>query len=412
MSLRYGLLGERLSHSFSKTIHEQLADYSYDLIEVVPDQLADFMTVRNFAAINVTIPYKESVIPFLDEIDERAAAIGAVNTIVNQNGRLVGHNTDFDGVAALLEKNGVSVKDKIVMVLGTGGTCKTVTAVLGALGAKKVLPVSRTGKNGALTYQKAICRDEVQIIFNTTPCGMFPLVDDAPIDLASFSQLEAVFDSVYNPLTTRLVQQARERGLVGDGGLYMLVTQAVKASEWFTGRPAKPGAAARVYSSLLCEKRNIVLTGMPGCGKSTVGQLLAKNCKMPLVDLDAEAERRLGRPIAQVFAEEGEEAFRRVETELCTVFGAKTGQIIATGGGTILKDENVAALRQNGLLFFIDSPLKALEIGQGRPLTPDRTALAKRYAERYERYCATADIIIRNDKTPCSAARKIREAAL
>lgn len=412
MSRRYGLIGEKLSHSFSKAIHEQLADYQYELIELSPDQLADFMTQKDFTAINVTIPYKQAVIPYLDEIDERAAGIGAVNTIVNKNGRLIGYNTDFDGVKALLDKNGTDVRGKTVLVLGTGGTCKTVTKVLEHLGAGKILPVSRSGKNGAITYSTALGREDVQIVFNTTPCGMYPHVEDEPIDLAAFPRLEAVFDAVYNPIATRLVQQGREMGLPADGGLYMLVTQAVRASELFLDKPAKPNATDRVYSNLLCEKRNIILTGMPGSGKSTVGKMLAKNSRKTLVDIDAEIERRAGRAICEIFEEKGEEAFRQMETELCREYGAKTGQIIATGGGTVLRDENVASLRQNGVLFFIDSPLENLQPGGGRPLSKNREALAKRYEERYHRYCSTADIIIRNDKTPCSAARKIREAAL
>lgn len=409
MTARYGLLGEHLGHSFSKLIHEQLADYTYDLIELAPDALAPFLQQKEFAALNVTIPYKEAVIPYLDEVDERAAAIGAVNTIVNRDGRLTGYNTDFDGVAALLEHNGVQPAGKTCLVLGTGGTCKTVSAVLRSLGAAQVLVASRSGKNGALTYPQAARRADVQLVFNTTPCGMYPNGDNAPIDLSAFPKLEAVLDAIYNPLRTRLVQQGTQLGAASAGGLYMLVAQAVAACEKFLDRPLAADSTRRIYRSMTAQKQNIVLIGMPGCGKSTVGRLLAKQTGRQLVDLDAQVTQLAGKSIPRIFEEDGEPAFRDLETQAARQVGEQTGLIIATGGGTVLRDENVAALRQNGWLVFLDRPLAQLQTGNGRPLSADFEALAQRYTERYPRYCATADWKLMPPTNSTASAALVKE---
>lgn len=408
MSLRYGLLGEKLGHSFSKVIHEQLADYTYDLIELPPDQLADFLRQKQFAAINVTIPYKEAVILHLDEVDDLAREIGAVNTIVNQNGRLIGHNTDFDGVKALLAKNGIDPAGKTALVLGTGGTCKTVSAVLRRLGAAKVLVASRSGKNGALTYPEAAAHAEVELVFNTTPCGMYPHTEEQAMDLQVFPKLGAVLDAVYNPLCPHLVQQGRQLGAVADGGLFMLVAQAVRACEWFTGSALPVGTTERVYRALWREKCSIVLIGMPGSGKSTVGKLLAKALDRPFVDMDREIVARAGQPIERLFAERGEPFFRDLESAVCRDFGKEPGLVIATGGGAILRDENLAALRENGLLVFLDRPLADLQTGHGRPLSADADALRRRFEERYDRYRTSADVIIRNDASPAQAVEQIK----
>ena len=410
MKKRYGLLGARLGHSFSKVIHERITGDNYDLIPLTEEEFDAFVPAREYAALNVTLPYKQRVIPFLDEVDERAAAIGAVNTVVNREGKLYGYNTDFDGVLGLMRRNGVDPAGKTVLILGTGGTHRTVTAVLRYCKAGEILVASRTGKNGALTYPQAMARKDVQIIINTTPCGMYPHVEDCPIELAGFPRLEAVLDVVYNPLRTRLVQNARALGITAEGGLYMLVEQAVCACERFYDKPLGSQVTDEIFGWLAGQKTNIVLTGMPGAGKSHIGRLLAEATGRALVDLDEEIVKTAGMPISEIFAKEGEAGFRDRETAELKKAAAQSGQIIATGGGAILRDENIAALKQNGLVFFIDRPLEALQTGHGRPLSADFEAVKKRYGERYDRYLSTADIQIENTGTPEEAALKIKEA--
>ncbi|MCI6639500.1 MAG: shikimate dehydrogenase [Pygmaiobacter massiliensis] len=412
MIQRYGLLGEHLSHSFSKQIHEQLADYTYDLIELAPDQLAGFLEQKAFQALNVTIPYKEAVIPFLDEIDPQAQAIGAVNTIVNKNGRLCGYNTDFDGMKALFSHSGTNPAGKVCLVLGTGGTSKTARAVLAHLGAREVLVASRTGKGSALTYQQASERSDIQIIVNATPCGMYPNAQDCPIDPGCFPKLEAALDAIYNPLRSRLVLRTQAAGHIAEGGLYMLVAQAVYACEKFLDHPLDPQKIDQVYADLLFQKTNLVLIGMPGSGKSTVGKLLAQTTGRTFVDLDEEIVKEAGCPIAQIFQTQGEEVFRQMEEQICARFGAKNGLVIATGGGAVLRQKNLENLRQNGRLFFLDRPLELLEVGHGRPLAADRAASRKRYEERYPIYCACADYRIENAGSLQQAADRIGECAL
>ncbi|MDD3203629.1 MAG: shikimate kinase [Pygmaiobacter massiliensis] len=390
---RYGLLGEHLGHSFSKIIHEQLADYTYDLIELPPEHLADFLTEKNFAALNVTIPYKQAVMPYLDEIDPRAQSIGAVNTIVNREGKLYGYNTDFDGVVALIEHLGIEVAGRQALILGTGGTSCTVAAALEHLGAAAVHKASRTGKGGALTYEEAAL-ENIELIFNTTPCGMYPKVGEQAISLAPFGDLCGVLDAVYNPLRTALVLNAAQQAIPAEGGLYMLVAQAVRAAEYFLDTTFKPGITEQMYRTVLAQKENLILTGMPGSGKSTVGRQLAEVLHRPFIDIDAEIVKRIGCAISDYFAQYGENAFRKIESSVTKEIGAQIGLVIATGGGTILREDNLAALKQNGRLLFLDRPLEALETGKGRPLSADKQALARRYEERMPRYLATADAVV------------------
>ena len=285
--MEYGLIGEKLPHSFSKEIHEKLAGYDYQLKELTPAQLPGFLQKREFKGINVTIPYKQTVIPYLDEIDEKAKAIGAVNTIVNRDGKLYGYNTDYDGMVALIRHAGLSLEGKTVLILGTGGTSKTAMAVAKDLGAASVQWVSRSGKDGAITYEEAQ-RLPVQILINTTPSGMYPNPDGQPMDLSRFGWLEGVLDAVYNPLRTRLVLQARDNRAHAQSGLYMLVAQAAVACELFLGKQLPAGTLDTVYRQIHGQKQNIVLTGMPGSGKSTVGKILARQMGREFVDLTPE----------------------------------------------------------------------------------------------------------------------------
>ncbi len=393
--MKYGLIGEKLGHSFSKEIHEKLADYTYELKELKPEELDGFMRQKTFDAINVTIPYKQAVIPYLDEISPLAKAIGAVNTVVNRGGKLYGYNTDILGMKGLLAYNGISLSGKKVLVLGSGGTSKTASALASESGAGEIYIVSRTG-NGGITYDEAYANHtDAQIVINTTPCGMYPNIDASALDLSSFSKLEGVVDAIYNPLRTALVLEAHHRGIPAVGGLYMLVAQAAYAVEFFLDTKIREEQIAEIYQSMMAVKENIVLSGMPGCGKSTVGRALAEQLGRPLLDTDTLIQERYGKTPAEIINGEGETAFREKESAVIRETAAlKNRCIIATGGGAILRDVNVMNLKKNGKLFFIDRPLELLVTTKDRPLSSDRELLEKRYNERYDRYCNTADVII------------------
>ena len=392
--MEYGLLGRRLGHSFSCEIHRRIGEYPYVLCEVEPEGVADFMARQDFHAINVTIPYKETVIPYLAELDPASAEIGAVNTVVRHGGRLVGYNTDFDGMRALMMRLSVPVQGKKTLVLGTGGTSLTAVAVLRALGADPILRVGRSGKDGSLTYAEAIASHaDAQVLINTTPVGMYPNSEGMPIDLASFPQLQLVVDAVYNPLRTDLVLSARERGIPASGGLYMLVAQAISAAMHFGVLEERSAVLAdRIYRELCQEKENIVLVGMPGSGKTTVGRALAARTGRPLIDLDEEILREAGKSIPEIFAECGEVGFRDIETAVLKKTASEhTGAVISTGGGAILREENRRALHRTGRVFFLDRPLETILPTESRPLSSDREALAARYRERYPIYMKVAD---------------------
>ena len=390
--MTYGLIGEKLGHSFSKEIHEQLASYTYELKELTPQELQKFFAQRSFKAINVTVPYKQAVMPYLDEISPEAQSIGAVNTIVNRDGKLCGYNTDLLGMEAMLDHHQIELKDKKVLILGSGGTAHTAYALAKKRKASQVLVVSRNGANG-ITYEEAYAsHTDAQVIINTTPCGMYPNEEDAPLDLSPFEALEGVADAIYNPLQTNLILQAKGRGVQAAGGLYMLVAQAVFAVEFFLGCAIEPAKIDAIYRSVYSQKENIVLIGMPSCGKSTVGNRLAKQLNRPFYDTDKMIIEEYGKTPAEIIEREGEAAFRDCESKVIAQLTAETnGAIIATGGGAILRDENVLRLKRNGKLFFIDRPLELLITSKDRPLSSDRALLEKRYQERYPRYCAVAD---------------------
>ena len=406
--MKYGLIGAHLPHSFSKQIHESLG-YAYELVELTPQALEGFLARREFAGINMTIPYKEAVMPFLDEIDPLAQAIGAVNTIVNCGDRLVGYNTDFGGMKAMIVRAGIRMEGKRVLILGTGGTSKTAMAVCRSLKAASVHKVSRSEKPDAVSYEQAYQNHpDTQIILNTTPVGMYPDVLSRPIDLKRFPQLYGVVDVIYNPLRTALLAHLWQKPeIYQGGGLFMLVKQATIASSLFTGQAENPVMADVIYSRLLREKENLVLVGMPGSGKSTVGAFLAKKTGRKLVDLDEEIARRSGMTIPQIFQTRGEAAFRDLETQVIRELASTTGAIVSTGGGAILRDENVAALKQNGRLFFLDRPLEALLPTADRPLGDSREKIAALYAARYDRYLAVSDEHILVHSTPERAAADV-----
>ncbi len=411
--MQYGCIGEHLSHSFSKEIHAALADYLYELKEIPADRLDAFMEAREFTAINVTIPYKQAVIPHLRAVSDTAKAIGAVNTIVNKNGDLYGYNTDFGGMTALIKRAGLDLTDKKVLVLGTGGTARTAKAVAIHLGAKTVLTVSRTAKEGVLTYEAAAAHHtDADILINTTPRGMFSREQGMPIDPALFPQLSGVIDAIYNPLRTQLVLNAKKRGIPASGGLYMLVMQAVLASEIFLDTKYDPAVTETVYRRVKQSKENIVLTGMPASGKSTVGRLLAQKLGRPFIDTDTVIEQTAGMTPSAIFSEKGEAAFRALESAVIREVSANSGAVIATGGGAVLRPENVDSLRSNGRLFFLNRPIELLTPTPDRPLALDRAAIEKRFSERFPTYLSTADHVIAGEGTPAAVATLIERSFL
>lgn len=410
--MEYGLIGERLGHSFSAEIHKKLFDYAYELCELAPAELEAFMSAREFNAINVTIPYKEAVIPYLDQIDECAKRIGAVNTVVNKNGILCGYNTDYLGLRALILKSGKDFAGKKALVLGSGGTSKTAAAVLTDLGAE-VLFVSRTSKEGAVTYDEVYKNHtDAEVIVNTTPCGMFPKNGESAISLEGFNSLCACFDAVYNPLRSAFVLEAQDKGVYAEGGLYMLVAQAVFAAELFKSEKLPKGTIDRVYKEFLTQKQNLVLIGMPGSGKTTLGQMAAEQLNLEFVDTDHIITTREGKTPAQLITKYGEEAFRDMETAAVRLAAEKNGRVIATGGGAVLRTENLSLLRENGRVIFLNRPLENLAVTKDRPLSSDREKLAKRYSERYPIYSAAADKTVECVDSKQQNVLKIKEAFL
>ena len=411
--MEYGCIGRCLIHSFSPTIHRMIGRYEYESRELSPEELAAFMAEHDFHGINVTIPYKKAVIPYLNELSPRAKSIGAVNTVVNRNGLLYGYNTDFGGMQALLSKMGVDIRGQKALILGSGGTSETALAVLRSGGAGEIFRVSRSGKDSALTYAQArSLHSDAQIIVNTTPCGMFPDTDKQPIDLTAFPDLCAVVDAIYNPLRTDLILQAQGMGLAAEGGLYMLVAQAVLAAELFSEQPLPEYETQRIYDELLSQRRNVVLIGMPGCGKTTVGKLLAKELGRNMLDVDELIVQRAGCPISQIFESRGQEYFRRMETEIITEISRKNGLIIASGGGSVLSKENVRRLSQNGRLFFIDRPPAHLLPTADRPLADNEEKITKLYRERLPIYLDAADRVVKADGPPEAVARYIIRSML
>ncbi len=405
----YGCIGEKLGHSFSADIHRQLFDYSYELKEIPRDELDAFMERKEFRAINVTIPYKEAVIPHLDEVSDTARLIGAVNTIVNRDGYLIGYNTDFLGMCALLRHAGISLADKTVLILGSGGTSKTAEAVARHLGCRRVHRVSRSGQDGCITYEQALQLTDTQIIINTTPCGMYPNLGTSAVNVDDFPALEGVVDAVYNPLRSKLVCDAQAKGIPATGGLYMLVAQAAYAAEKFIGQSVSDAKIQSVYRRMVAEKQNIVLVGMPGCGKSAVGKRLAAVLSMDFIDTDTRIMEKAGKSIPDIFAQDGEKAFRDLESAVIADLAACQHTVIATGGGAVLRPENVQNLKQNGRLYFIDRSLDSLIATDDRPLSSNKADLQRRYEERYPVYCGCCDLHVHSDNILEHTVKTIKE---
>lgn len=408
--MEYGLIGEHLGHSYSCEIHSRIGDYKYELCELTPDEVDEFLIRRDFKGINVTIPYKQRVMRHLSGLSERAERIGAVNTVVNRGGKLYGDNTDFLGMKAALEYKGIELGGKKVLILGTGGTSRTAGAVADALGARSVTFVSREAKDGAVDYKTAVAEhSDCEIIINTTPVGMFPNESNTPVDLGAYPNLEGVMDVIYNPLRSNLVLDAQERGIKAVGGLYMLAAQAVYASALFTGKEADTAAITSAYSGVLHEKQNIVLVGMAGAGKTTVGKKAAEMLGKSFIDTDEEIVKKTGKAIPDIFAEVGENGFRKIEHDVIAVAARLSGCVISTGGGAVLDQSNVRALKRNGTVAFIDRNPENLAFSDDRPLSQTREAAINLYNSRYGKYTAAADYTVRNDGTPDEAVRALTQ---
>ena len=397
--MEYGLLGEHLPHSFSKIIHEKFGKYNYELKELSLDGFKKFMQAKKFKGINITIPYKETALDFVDEIDESAKAIGAINTVINKNGTLIGFNTDYLGLKLLIEKNNITIKNKKIVILGSGGTSKTAYTVAKNLGAKEIIKVSRSKKDNTCSYEELEkLHNNADVLFNTTPVGMYPNNEESIIDLNIFHNLNAVIDVIYNPLKTTLLINAENKGIKAVSGLYMLVAQAAFAADMFLENENIMTRIDTVYKELLNEKTNIVLIGMPASGKSTIAKELSKKLNRSFVDTDALIVEKYG-AISDIFEKYGEEYFRSIETKIIKEVSSLSGIIIATGGGAVLKEENIRALKQNGKLYFLNRPLSELIPTSDRPLASDENKIKKLYNDRIDIYTNLAEeiITVKND---------------
>lgn len=399
--MQCGLLGCKLGHSYSPQIHKMLGNYDYRLFEVEPEDLPHFLKQRNFSGLNVTIPYKKEVIPYCDALSDRARILGAVNTLVCRDGILIGHNTDYFGFLSMVQRSGVSVSEKKALVLGSGGASATTAAVLQELGAN-VTVISRTGPDN---YDNLDKHADAAVIVNATPVGMYPNNNLSPVDLSIFPMLECVLDLIYNPANTKLLQDAQARGIPCQNGLWMLVAQAKESAEWFTGHQIPHTIMDEIYQAVRISMENIILVGMPGCGKSTVGKLLAEKLHRPLKDADAELVERAGISIPEIFASKGESAFRTLETQVLADLGKASGTVIATGGGCITKAENYSHLHQNGRIVWIKRNLNALAT-DGRPLS-QASKLADMYNFRKPLYEAFCDCAVCNDGDPQDTVMQI-----
>ncbi len=402
----FGLLGRKLGHSFSPRIHAYLDDYAYPLFEKEPDELPEFLKNGDFGALNVTVPYKETVIPYLDALTPRAQKIGAVNLILRKEGRLIGDNTDYYGFVQMLSRVGADVKGKKVLILGSGGASKMVRAVLADQGAGEILTVSRTGE---VNYQNVTQHRDAYMIVNATPVGMYPNNYAAPLDLSPFASCEYVLDLIYNPQNTRLMLQAQAMGKKTCNGLWMLIAQAKEGSRLFTGKEIDDTEISRIYDILSHESRNLVLVGMPGSGKSTVSSILARKTGRENHCLDQIISLTAGMPIPEIFAQFGENYFRELESFSLCEYAKHPGVILDCGGGIVTREENREALRQNGFVVFLNRGWEKLPT-EGRPLS-EGADLRAMYEARLPLYRGVCDLELDTTKlTPEDTAEAILEA--
>ena len=400
--MKCGLLGRKLGHSYSPQIHAMLGSYSYALFEKEPEEIEAFLKCGDWAGINVTVPYKKSVIPYLDELTPTAEKLGAVNVIVRRNGRLIGHNTDFFGFQTILNASKLDISGKKALVLGSGGASNTVCAVLNDAGAEVVI-ISRSGENN---YTNLHLHKDAALIVNTTPVGMYPNTGIAPVDLEQFPNLQGVLDVVYNPARTKLLLDAEKNtNLVCANGLLMLVAQAKEAAEWFTGTSISDDVIEPILHTLENQMQNIILIGMPGCGKTTIGKLLAESTGKAFVDSDEQIVALAGKSIPEIFADDGEAVFRDWETTALAQLSKQSGLVIATGGGCVTRECNYGLLHQNGRIFWLQRDLNLLPV-DGRPLS-QANKLEVLYKIRKPMYEAFADHTVSNRNDPDSTVRQI-----
>lgn len=405
--MEYGLIGEKLGHSYSQMIHARLADYRYELKEVAPERLDAFIEARNFRGLNVTIPYKQAVMKHCAELSPEAMEVGSVNTlIVRPDGSLFGHNTDIDGFIYMLRRGEIDPAGAKAVILGSGGTSLTARAALTRLGAREIVTVSRKGPvdYAALYAEHA----DAEILVNATPVGMYPKNGASPVELDRLPKVRGVADVIYNPEKTALILAAQAKSIPAVSGLSMLVAQAREAAELFAGHAIPAGRVEDIVSEIGAQTLNLILVGMPGCGKSTLGQAVAAALQREFVDCDAEIVRRAGKSIPEIFAQDGEGAFRTLESGVLADVCRGHGLVISTGGGAVLRAENRDAMRQNGRVCLIRRAL-ALLPRDGRPLSASEDAVARLWEARRAAYETAADFPVENDGTVEEAAEKIRE---
>lgn len=390
---KFALIGKTLKHSYSTTIHNLISDYEYELVEVAENNLEQFMFNNSYAGFNVTIPYKKEVMKYLDEIDDLALQIGAVNTVVKKDGKLFGYNTDFFGMDYALKRAGIQLKNKKVMILGSGGTSNTAKVVAKTNGAREIVIVSRSGK---VNYGNYLEHKYADIIINTTPVGMYPDNYASPIDLSDFCNLKGVFDAIYNPTMTKLTFEARKRNIKYSNGLPMLVGQAKLASELFLSNKQEDEVIEKALSAIFKDKQNIVLIGMAGCGKSSIAKRLGLQTEKEVIDTDKIIEEIEGMTIPEIFEQKGEEGFRKIESQVLSQVGILTGKIIATGGGVVTREENYFSLKQNGKIIWLKRDPEKLD-RSARPLSSSLEAVKKLYEKREKLYQEFADVVIDNN---------------
>lgn len=389
---RFGLLGETLGHSFSPEIHAKFGHYPYDLCEVKKEELENFIYSGQYKGFNVTIPYKKAVMAFCDFLSPEAKRIGSVNTLLFKDGKLCGYNTDYFGFCALLEHADIAVKDKKCLVFGSGGASLTVQTALWDLGAKEVVVISRSGKN---TYESLSLHTDAEILVNTTPLGMYPKNGISPVELSLFPHCAGAVDLIYNPFKTKFILDAERQGIKATGGLYMLVVQAQKAAELFTGSKISKEALDEVFEEIKTEKLNLLFIGMPGAGKSYLGKKAAKHYHRPFIDTDRYIEEKAGMPIPKIFEVFGESYFRTLETEVLKEVTKLSGVVIATGGGVVTIPQNFDLLRQNSTVIWVKRALSNLPT-EGRPLSK-RQSLETLYEERKDAYARLCDYTFENE---------------
>ncbi len=407
-----GLIGHPLGHSYSPFIHKQIIDKEYKLYDLEEDEMIKVLLNKDFDCLNVTIPYKEKVIPYLDELSVVGKNIGAINCIKNVNGKLIGHNSDFDGFMWLLKNNQINLDNKNIAVLGSGGSSKAIISVVKTFNVKNVYIVSSSNKTGSISYKDLYDIEDINCIINTTPVGMYPNMDDSVIDVTKFNNLDVVIDIIYNPFKTKLVIDAINNNIKAIGGIEMLVAQGVKAVEFFDDIKISDSKINEVVNKIVNEKRNIVLIGMPGSGKSTIGKKISKLFNYKLKEVDELIEKDIDMKISEFFEIYGEDKFREKESEIIKSLQDKSKCVISCGGGVIKDINNINILRKNGIIIFLDRNIINIYLNNDRPLTKNKEDLKRLYEERFSLYKKYSDITIENNTNVKDAIKKITKEIL